>query len=235
MDANIGLVRDTPTEYRILTVADLKARISDIGLWPVSCIVPGTVVLVQSASHQGAFISRAIAGTQKRALKQLMKKLGMDIDPEVIEFYAKFTHAGIVGSPQFMYHMTFPRAERQEWEKLRGQKILVRGLKGIDVRGCALHDVAKQATADIEEGEPYDWRDLLGFWIRWNTYLLGPKLHFHKVFGSKRHDVCSTRVIEWYMKAGVLPESYRDRKWSYYPAHLAMSSEFETVGYYEVT
>jgi hypothetical protein len=195
-----------------LTTAEFSRNIQ-VGAIPI-----GSVVLVKRG--ETAFISKLINWVQQAALRDI----DILLTEEDIKKFAQYTHAGIVGTERLMYHMYHPYTCAWPWNELVGKTIIVLKPNHNMDRLCLVGDYA---LADVMAKLHYDYMDLFGFLIRWKTKIL-MKLKFYNVFGSRKKHVCSTKVIDWYNKAGITNVAQKDF-WGYYPARFIVSDLFSII------
>lgn len=185
----------------------------------------GATVCVRGGER--GWLNWAIAATQRKALKDLYGDTITNLP-----FVSEFTHAAVVNSRYTLAHLYWPRAQIWPWSRYIGKQLLFR--VPTQMRDPeALEQVAERALEDVDNKEPYDFADLFGFLVRWDTKLLF-RLKFHKVFGRRKKHVCSTRVVKWHNDCGYTTIS-DDDLWGYYPARLVVSEHWTDCMLIELT
>lgn len=204
-----------PAFYKI-TIDDFKGKIDTQTIWP------GSVVGIKNGERK--FLNRSIRFVQKHSLLDLD---GDNITKEEAEFYAGFTHTGIVFNPDVMWENYRPHVKVRLWESLIGKEILIRRLKGTTSRETL--EVCRTALDSYIRRDKYSKRELLGYYIRWAVHVgtakIGflPTVSFHKLFDDHEGDVCSTAVVRRYVEAGLMNDI---DIWKWYPANLMYTNRF---------
>lgn len=174
----------------------------------------------------------------RRAQGRMIRDLNGELPRDVVTWAAAYTHAACVFDGLSCAEMYYPRARTQKWEdKLPfGARILVRRPRsdGADIArpmGCR---IAGEALEDVAHETPYPMRELLVYYLwSWGFQKLGRGRHFSDVFTAKETDVCSGRYWLWCRRAGAFADAagtLNDRPEAWYPARLAVSPRFRTVG-----
>jgi hypothetical protein len=197
-----------------MTVAELKENIRN------GEILPGVDFVVRHG--ESSWLNGAIAHVQKGAINDLIKE-GKAFKPEygciseeLVNLYCQFSHAGKVMSDRVFVHDFRPGVQTWEWERYIGKELMFLKVRGATPKG--LMKSLLYAEVDLRCKEPYDTLDLIAFLIRWHTKVLW-RIQFYKIFGSSKHDICSTRVLYWNNKAGIMNIADKD-KWGFYPARF---------------
>ena len=209
------------------------------GLIRAKEIQPGDLVLLENGEH--GLLNLLIRRTQVRLLSDLYHLPRSAARPESFRAAARFTHAACVLEPACMGEMFWPRARSIAWEdRLRpGMRIRVRRPLLPDRTPAPVEMRQKIAMAcwcDVFARTPYPLRELLYYWVvSWGRKLwLGHK--FADIFRSERADVCSGRYWLWCRRAGLFEDAdggdARPEAW--YPARLAVTDRFATVGEYVI-
>jgi hypothetical protein len=200
---------------------------------------------------QRNLVQRAIESVQRRLLADLV---GPRHDPARMYLAnllgegwlrdaARFTHAATVLDQFHAGEMTYPRARSIVWPRrlAPGDRILVRrpyhALTERDAPWHARDDIGDWCERDVYASLGYPWYELLHYWLwSWSLQKLVLGRRFMAVFSSDTADVCSGRYWYWALQAGCwadLDDAER-RPEGHYPAELAVSFRFRTVGEYRI-
>jgi len=172
---------------------------------------------------QLGWLQRQICRIQRKALKDL-RPLDKNMDPTA----PYYTHVGMVFSNQLCVEMTSPRARIIDWAKrLEGiaEICIVRPVGALNV--VAMYNAALFGWSDVQNRVRYPYFEILLYWLwAWKKKLRGSR--FVDVFRSRKRNVCSGSVIDWWQRANIPLQLYGYDTWpeSWYPARLAVDSRF---------
>jgi hypothetical protein len=188
----------------------------------------------------------------RRAQERMIRDLDPDAAKDVVAWAAAYTHAACLYDGMGCAEMYHPKARLREWSEAltEGTRILVRRPQILDdfhKVACPEADITKligkaiaaEAFRDVEAKTPYPTRELLTYYLwSWGVQKLRRGRHFVDVFKSKSTDVCSGRYWLWCRRAGRFANvsgTTDDLPEAWYPARLAVSARFRTVGEYEIS
>jgi hypothetical protein len=215
-------------------LADL---IADGMVWPGDCI------LYRYAAP--TWIQRRIARIQQRAIDDLFRNTDDPIeamDPrwdcpacQAITTPATYTHAGMVAGAQYTVEMTSPCARLMGWpERMRGVGAVAIVRPAGSPRRRLLLQAAAEGREDVLRGVRYPYRELALYWLwSWGFRKLRGKTPFSRVFQSRKRNVCSGSVINWWQRAGIDLGLHDLDVWpeAWYPARLLADSRFRLVAH----
>jgi len=184
-------------------------------------VLPGDCILYRYA--EPTWIQRTIARIQRRALVDLDAGFGLPSD---------YIHAGLVYDADSTIEMTSPYLRVASWATaLAGvQRYII--VRPVDADPLRLAKATFAALRDLVDGAPYPYRELLLYWLwSWGFRKLRGKTPFSRVFRSRRRNVCSGSVIDWWQRAGIHLGLTGTDAWpeAWYPARLLVDPRFQVV------
>jgi hypothetical protein len=157
---------------------------------------PGDVLLFRNGER--GWLNGSIEAVQYRKLREQYP----DADEALLRDYAKFTHAGVIASPEAaqvgIAEMIAPKARFARFCGRAGSLVLVRRFRFPGGINTAMyeerkHGIGRSALVDVDIGVPYGYRELMHYALAW------------KIFRSPTRDVCSGRVVYWARHHGFMP------------------------------
>jgi len=216
---------------------DLACALQSGQIWPGDCIL-------YRYAHP-SFVQRQIARIQQRAVIDYFRDTEDPIeaiDPrygtaaqDAHLCYWQFTHAGMVLDAGRTVEMTSPRCRIIDWTaRLQGvAEIAI--LRPAKATAEQLTESTWHAQEDARVGTRYPHRELLLYWLwSWSWRKLHGHTPFSVVFTSRKRNVCSGSVIDWWQRAEVDLQLAGLDTWpeAWYPARLLVDPRFQIVAHF---